>query len=69
MKKPQNVMFQEKMSKLMFGLEFARAFIDDLLVVSKDIFENHLEHSEDVFTKLPSTGLKVNAIRKTLLLQ
>ena len=39
--------FQEKMSELMFGLEFARAYIDDLLVVSKYSFENHLEHLEE----------------------
>ena len=26
---------QEKMSELTFGLEFARAYLDDLLVVSK----------------------------------
>ena len=34
--------FQEKMSELMFGLEFARAYIYDLLVVSKDSFETIL---------------------------
>jgi Reverse transcriptase (RNA-dependent DNA polymerase) len=36
--------FQEKMSELMQGLEFARAYIDDLLVVSKGNFTTHLEH-------------------------
>jgi hypothetical protein len=36
--------FQEKMSKLMTGLEFAHAYIDDLRVISKDTFENHLDH-------------------------
>jgi hypothetical protein len=33
--------FQEIMSELMFGLEFARAYLNDLLVVSKDTFESH----------------------------
>ena len=28
--------FQEKMSELMFSLEFSRAYLDDLLIVSKD---------------------------------
>jgi len=55
--------FQEKMSELMFGLEFARAYIDDLLVVSKDSFESHLEHLEEVFTRLAGAGLKVNATK------
>jgi hypothetical protein len=53
--------FQEKMSELMFGLEFARAYLDDLLVVSKDTFESHLQHLEEVFTRLASAGLKINA--------
>jgi hypothetical protein len=43
--------FQEKMSELMFGLEFTRAYLDDLLVVLKDIFESHLT----------SAGLKIEA--------
>jgi Reverse transcriptase (RNA-dependent DNA polymerase) len=52
---------QEKMSELMYGLEFVRAYLDDLLVVSKDSFENHFIHLEEVFTILASAGLKVNA--------
>ena len=52
--------FQEKMSELMFGLEFARAYLNDLLV-SKDTFEGHLKHLEEVFTRLASAGLKINA--------
>ena len=55
--------FQEKMSELMFGLEFARAYLDDLLIVSKDDFESHLKHLEEVFTRLASAGLKVNATK------
>jgi hypothetical protein len=47
----------------MYGLEFAKAYLDDLLVVSKDSFENHLIHLEEVFTRLASAGLKVNAIK------
>jgi len=55
--------FQEKMSELMVGLEFARAYIDDLLVVSKGDFATHLEHLEQVFTRLAEAGLKVNATK------
>ena len=53
--------FQEKMSELMVGLEFARAYIDDLLVVSNGSFNTHLEHLEQVFTRLAEAGLKINA--------
>ena len=55
--------FQEKMSELMVGLEFARAYIDDLLVVSKGNFETHLRHLEKVFTRLAHAGLKVNVTK------
>ena len=55
--------FQEKMSELMVGLEFARAYIDDLLVVSKGNFETHLRHLEKVFTRLANAGLKVNVTK------
>jgi Reverse transcriptase (RNA-dependent DNA polymerase) len=51
------------MSELMLGLEFARAYIDDLLIVSKDSFENHMIHLEEVFTRLASAGLKINATK------
>jgi hypothetical protein len=44
--------FQEKMSELIFGLEFARAYLDDFLVVSRDTIENHFIHLEEVFTRL-----------------
>jgi hypothetical protein len=53
--------FQEKVSELMHGLEFARAFLDSLLVVSKDSYENHFVHLEEVFIRLTSAGLNVNA--------
>ena len=55
--------FQEKMSELMAGLEFCRAYIDDLLVVSKGNFEQHLDHLEQSLTRLSEAGLKVNATK------
>jgi hypothetical protein len=57
--------FQEKMSELMVGLEFARAYIDDLLVVSKGDFETHLGHLEQVLTRLAAAGLKINASKSS----
>ena len=56
------IFFQEKMSEWMAGLEFARAYIDDLLVTSKS-FNEHLEHLELIFTHLQEAGLKVNATK------
>jgi hypothetical protein len=55
--------FQEKMSELIFGLEFARAYLDDLLVVSRDTIENHFIRLEEVFNRLASARWKVNATK------
>jgi hypothetical protein len=56
--------FQEKMSKLMEGLEFARAYIDDLLIISTGDFSNHLKHLDKVLSHLNASRLKVNANRR-----
>ena len=53
------------MSSLMNGLEFARAYIDDLLIVTQGDFNLHLKHLEQVFTRLGKAGLKVNASKST----
>ena len=53
--------FQEKMSELMAGLEFARAYLDDLLIISKGNFDDHLEQLEQALNRLSEAGLKVNA--------
>ena len=39
--------FQEKISVLMDGLEFVRAYIDDLLCLTTGSYEDHLEKLED----------------------
>ncbi len=53
--------FQEKMSDLMGGLEFARAYIDDLLIISTGDFSNYLRHLDEVLSGLNASGLKINA--------
>ena len=55
--------FQEKMSSLMDGLEFVRAYIDDLLVISKSTWYDHLEKLVEVFKRLDQAGLKINAAK------
>ena len=52
--------FQEKMSELMDGLNFVQTYIDDLLVITKESFEDHLEKLDLVLTRLSEAGLKVN---------
>ncbi len=53
--------FQEKMSELMETLEYVRAYLDDLLCISKLSLEDHLEKQEEVLRQLCHAGLKVNA--------
>jgi hypothetical protein len=53
--------FQEKMSDLMEGLEFARAYIDDLLIISTGNFSNNLKHLDEVLSRLNASGLEINA--------
>ena len=54
--------FQEKMNELFEGLDFVRAYIDDLLIITKngDGYAKHLQHLDQVLTKLGEAGLKVN---------
>jgi hypothetical protein len=53
--------FQEKMSELMTDLEYVRCYIDDVLIISKGSFIDHMYKLKTVFTILRQAGLKVNA--------
>ena len=53
--------FQEKMIELFDGMEFVRAYIDDLLVLTKGDFDDHLEKLEEVLIRVKEAGLKINA--------
>ena len=54
------------MSELMAGLEFASAYLDDLLIITKGDFDEHLIHLEAAFTRLSEAGLKINASKSSL---
>ena len=53
--------FQEHMSELMAGLEFVRVCIDDLLVITKSDFKDHLRKLEQVFLRVQQANLRINA--------
>ncbi len=57
--------FQEKMSELMESSEFVRAYLDDLLCISKLSLEDHRDKLELVLGRLSDAGLKVNAAKLT----
>jgi Reverse transcriptase (RNA-dependent DNA polymerase) len=53
--------FQEKMSTLMQGLDYVRAYIDDILAITNGDWYDHLDKLELMFQRLQQAGLKVNA--------
>jgi hypothetical protein len=55
--------FQGKMLELMESLEFVRAYLDNLLRISKLSLEDHLEKLDKVLRRLCDAGLKVNAAK------
>ncbi len=44
----------------MESLEYVRAYLDDLLCISKVSLEDHQDKLEDVLRQLCNSGLKVN---------
>ena len=55
--------FQEKMSGVMETLDYVRTYLDDLLVISKSSFDNHLTQIETVSSCLRDAGLRINAAK------
>jgi hypothetical protein len=53
--------FQAKMMDLMASLEYVQAYIDDLLITTRGILDDHLSKTETVLTRLHDARLKVNA--------
>ena len=45
----------------MNNLEYIRAYIDDVLVISNGDFEDHLNKVEIVVKRLKAAGFKINA--------
>jgi len=55
--------FQAEMMDLMESLEYVRAYIDDLLVITRGTHEDHLEKLGEVLRRLREAGLKVNTAK------
>ena len=50
--------FQQLMNKVLQGLDFAMAYLDDIIIFSKSELE-HLQHLEIIFKRLQEAGLKL----------
>ena len=53
--------FQENISEIFDGLYMVRAYIDDVLVISKNNFKDHLKALDRVLQRLAEARLKVSA--------
>jgi len=49
--------FQEKISELMSGLEFVCAYLDDLLIITKSDWTNHINSVRIVLQCLAEAGI------------
>jgi len=61
--------FQDKMNTLMEGLEFVRCYLDDLLTITKESFDDHLSKLEIVLERLSQAGLRVNITKSAFATQ
>ena len=57
--------FQAKMGALFQGFEHVRAYLDDLLIISCNTYEDHLEKLDEVLCRLQENSLRINAPRST----
>ena len=54
--------FQSKINELLGDLDSVRAYIDDVLILTKDAsFEKHLEQVRVVLSRMQKAGLRINA--------
>ena len=53
--------FQREMSKLFEDLPYVLVYIDDLFIVTKASYEDHLEKLKEVFIRLRKKGVQLNA--------
>ena len=53
--------FQDNVDKLLSDIEGVKTYIGYIIVLIKDIFENHIVQMRIIFGRLCASGLKVNA--------
>jgi hypothetical protein len=49
----------------MASLEFVQAYMDDLLIITRQTLDEHLQKMETVLIRLRDAGLKVNAAKSS----
>jgi hypothetical protein len=57
--------FQSKINQLMDGLDYVQAYLNNILIVTKYTYEDHLSKFDTVLQKLHAANLKVNIEKST----
>ena len=55
--------FQAKVERLLGDIKGVKTYIDDILVLSKYCFKNHINQIMIILSRLRAAGFKVNAPR------
>jgi hypothetical protein len=55
--------FQAQINDMMASLKFVLVYMDDLLIITRGILDQHLQKMETVITRLRDAGLKVNTAK------
>ena len=53
--------FQAKIYELLGDIEGTKAYIDDILVINKGTYEEHLKQLDEVFRRCKRANIKINA--------
>ena len=54
------------MNKLFAGFEYVQSYIDNLLIITKGSFKDHLKDLDTVLENLETIGLKINATKSNV---
>jgi Reverse transcriptase (RNA-dependent DNA polymerase) len=57
--------FQSNINQLMEGLDYVRAYLDDILIVTKNTYEDHLAKLDTALQRLHTAYLKINIEKNT----
>ena len=52
--------FHKKMSELFAGFDYVQAYIDDILILTSGLWNEHLKKLGTIFKKIVDAGIKVN---------
>jgi hypothetical protein len=58
--------FQAQIMDLMASLEIVQAYMENLLIITRQTLEKHLQKMETVLTRIRDAKLKVNAAKSIL---